>query len=317
MLLLWIPVAADGRRRALHLMLATAFALLLSACAKPVPLPPPADVPYGNGRLWQVEQPGVPPSYVFGTMHVSDSRVYDLPEAIETAYQDADVLLVETDYRRPASRRQLEQYFDLPEGQSLIDLIGRSTYRKLQNLIFRHHLKLGNYFRQQPWVSWMALSDRTVDIGEREDEDKPVLDDWLVLRARKAGREVDYLESGLEQWRSLAAIPMDDQVAMLRAAIDTYYEARVRVDRVAVYLDGNFALSYALWQRRLGHLDPALAERYTARLLDERNLRMVERMLPHMEERSAFVAVGALHLPGEQGLLRLLEARGYSVTRLY
>jgi hypothetical protein len=109
---------------------------------------------------------------------------------------------------------------------------------------------------------------------------------------------------------------MDDQIAMLRSAIDTYYDGRVRIDRVAVYVDGNLALSYALWERRLSHLGPALAQRYTDRLLNYRNRRMVERMMPYMEQRSAFVAVGALHLPGEQGVLRLLERQGYRVTRL-
>lgn len=40
-------------------------------------------------------------------------------------------------------------------------------------------------------------------------------------------------------------------------------------------------------------------------------------MLSYIEQRSAFMAVGALHLPGEQGVLRLLEREGYVVTRLH
>src|SRR3546814_14832469 len=144
----------------------------------------------------------------------------------------------------------------------------------------------------------MALSDRDIPMGREEDAEKPVLDDWLALRARKAGLDVGFLETSLEQWQFFAAIPMDDQIAMLRSAIDTYYDGRVRIDRVAVYVDGNLALSYALWERRLSHLGPALAQRHTDRLLNDRNRRMVERMVPYMEKSSAFVAVGALHLPG-------------------
>jgi hypothetical protein len=44
---------------------------------------------------------------------------------------------------------------------------------------------------------------------------------------------------------------------------------------------------------------------------------MVERLRPRLAEGGAFVAVGALHLPGEEGILRLLERQGYRVTRLY
>src|SRR3546814_10897583 len=98
-----------------------------------------------------------------------------------------------------------------------------------------HRFPLDNFFREHPWVAWMALSDRDIPMGREEDAEKPVLDDWLALRARKAGRDVGFLETSLEQWQSFAAIPMDDQIAMLRSAIDTYYDGRVRIDRVAVY----------------------------------------------------------------------------------
>jgi uncharacterized protein YbaP (TraB family) len=52
------------------------------------------------------------------------------------------------------------------------------------------------------------------------------------------------------------------------------------------------------------------------RLINDRNRRMVERMLPWLREGSAFVAVGALHLAGPEGILRLLSDRGYRVTRV-
>ena len=53
------------------------------------------------------------------------------------------------------------------------------------------------------------------------------------------------------------------------------------------------------------------------RLLDERNARMVERMAPRLTEGDAFIAVGALHLPGERGILNLLAERGYRIFRVY
>ena len=50
-------------------------------------------------------------------------------------------------------------------------------------------------------------------------------------------------------------------------------------------------------------------------LIDERNLRMRDRLLPILEKGDAFVAVGAMHLSGETGLVELLRQSGYTVTR--
>ena len=61
----------------------------------------------------------------------------------------------------------------------------------------------------------------------------------------------------------------------------------------------------------------ALRAKIDKRLLEDRNHRMVERMLPRFDEGGAFIAIGAAHLPGESGVLALLERRGYTVTRLY
>ncbi len=53
------------------------------------------------------------------------------------------------------------------------------------------------------------------------------------------------------------------------------------------------------------------------RLLVRRNANMAERIRVRLKEGNAFVAVGALHLPGDTGLLRLLSTAGYRVTRVY
>ena len=306
-----LPFIRAGVHRLLAL-LSVAFAVLLAGCTAPLPLPERAEIPFNQGRLWLAERPGHAPSYFFGTVHVTDPRVFELPEAVETAFEKAELAVFEVDYRRRSSRKELSQFFYLPEGQLLKHVIGYNTFRDL------HQLNSGFFYsRHQPWVAWMAISDREIPVDRQADPERPVLDDWLLLRARKAGKEVAFLETDLEQWRVFGGIPMEDQVSMLRSAIDTYYGARTRVDRVDIYLKGDLGLLYALRQRSLSHLDPDVARRYTERLLDDRNRRMVERMLPLMREASIFGAVGALHMPGEAGILALLEKQGYRVTRLY
>lgn len=52
-------------------------------------------------------------------------------------------------------------------------------------------------------------------------------------------------------------------------------------------------------------------------LLTQRNRRMAERAEPYLKQGNAFIAVGALHLPGSEGVLSLMAKRGYRVSVVY
>jgi uncharacterized protein YbaP (TraB family) len=64
-------------------------------------------------------------------------------------------------------------------------------------------------------------------------------------------------------------------------------------------------------------MDERLLKLFLLRFNVERNRTMVQRMAPQLAQGGAFVAIGALHLPGETGLLSLLAAQGYGITRVY
>ena len=104
---------------------------------------------------------------------------------------------------------------------------------------------------------------------------------------------------------------------MLRSAIDGYGDTHIKVERVQLYLESKLAVRYALWQRFIEQLEPEVGQRFHERILDGRNRNMTESLLPVFARGSTFVAVGALHMPGEAGILSLLEQRGFTVTRLH
>ena len=112
-------------------------------------------------------------------------------------------------------------------------------------------------------------------------------------------------------------MPEADQITLLKDALDRHYLRRRNVGAVEIYVNGDLAMMYALWHEDLSFLDPRTADRYNRRMIVDRNHIMVERMLPLLETGKAFVAVGSLHMPGEDGILYLLQQRGYRVTRLH
>ena len=88
-------------------------------------------------------------------------------------------------------------------------------------------------------------------------------------------------------------------------------------EMISIYLKRDLPGLQALNEKYTASDNPKLEQKLMAELIDARNLRMLERMAPRLKEGKAFVAVGALHLPGDHGLLRLLERQGYRVSAVY
>lgn len=303
------------------LLIMVVLPVLLAACAKsePPPLPPPVDIPHGQGRIWQIEGQGIETSYLFGTLHVSDPRVLSVPSAVEEAFRKADIAAFESVL--PPGEEDVEVGEDrlkLPEGTTLVSLIGSRAWGQLVSIY-----KGRGYWKPRddikPWVFWRSVGGtRAIFYGnDRErNPNQPILDDWLEDRAREAGKEVVGLETMEENFAIYDGMPMDIQVALLQTALDHYHEETFGIPRVQLYLDGNLAQSRALWELALSRLDPQAARVLDDRLLNDRNRIMVERAVPLMQRATTFIGVGAGHLAGEKGMLRLLEARGYTVTKL-
>jgi len=143
------------------------------------------------------------------------------------------------------------------------------------------------------------------------------LDLVLMQMASAAGKPVAGIETLREQADVFTGFSESDQVAMLHDSV-CYYD-RVQADMLKL-LDMYVARDLAGIVRQANTYeggDADLAERMLKVLISDRNLRMAQRLQPSVQQGGAFIAVGALHLPGADGLLQLLERRGFSVTRVY
>jgi len=111
-----------------------------------------------------------------------------------------------------------------------------------------------------------------------------------------------------------------DQVMMLRRAVTEYEQMPGLIGRmVETWLARDLAGMRRIGDEAAGGSAEAkrLHETFSRRLLNERNVRMATRMQARLKEGGAFVAVGALHLHGDTGVLAELERRGWRVTRVY
>ena len=202
----------------------------------------------------------------------------------------------------------------LPGTQTLDDVIPSADLATVK----AYYEKEGGYethFKYRPYMLAMTLSYAPCEVA-RQTAGLPSLD-AAIATAYKAGEaKIAGLETLLEQFTSMSDMPMPEQVDWLleaielRSEIDDFTETLVRL-----YLAQDTGMLTA-WSRdvTVKHGSEATWLSFKSLLIDTRNKRMAERAAPFIETGNAFIAVGALHLPGEGGLVQLLRDRGYKVT---
>ena len=306
-------VAAVDTRLALpnRLVRLARRAMLLLAAGLLAGVPAAAEEPFAVGRLWQVDAPGVPPSYVFGTFHLPDPRVAPLPPSVTTLLPDIEILAVEL---LPEQLAGLDPSFPmLPDGQGLDDLVAPEIYAALAEMAAERGLPATVVQRMRP-VFATTLLGLPRDVLLRHLTGRPGVDQILVDLASQRGIRVVPLERIEEQLKAFAIIDnagpemLADFVAQ-RDALPAVYEGMVES-----YLSGEILHFTRDQLSLLG--GGAVDDRIVAALLYNRNRRMVDRMEPILQRGHAMIAVGAMHVPGANGILDLLAQRGYTVTRL-
>jgi hypothetical protein len=290
------------------------LAVVLFAVGRPAPAG--AEMPYGQGLLWQIDGAGPAPSYLFGTMHTADEEVTALAPPVLDALERAQSLSLEV-IMTPEAQMSLGFAMMLSDGRTLEQVVGPDLFQRAVTAGRPYGFGQDQFRLFKPWAVMTLLSLPPSEV-KRQAAGEKALDHRLQEAATQRGLALHGLEQIEEQIAMFNDMAEADQIAMLDATIAQSDQVEVMFEKMrAAYLDQNPAQIFEMMQAQQTGVDPGLVETFTERLLDARNERMAERMQPRLAEGGAFVAVGALHLPGESGILKLLEGQGYQLTRLY
>ena len=273
-------------------------------------------VPCGQGLLWKVEHAGITPSYVFGTMHVNDPRVRNLPPPVRSAFNGADLAAFEVVFS-DAVRKQIFQAKLLPEGRALDEILGQRLFDEVADLAAHTGIDRDRLRRMKPWAVLVSLYYPQGEIARFSVGELP-LDVWMQTDAQSRGAAIFGLETAEEQLTIFDEIPEADQITMLRDSTATIRRIDEYIENMTqLYIAGDIGALYTQFFDEVAASNAAYARTFAVKLVNERNRKMVERMEDLLRQGGAFIAVGALHLPGEQGILRLLQRQGYGIVRVY
>ncbi|WP_230987186.1 TraB/GumN family protein [Allorhizobium terrae] len=283
-----------------------------------------AKTPNGQAIFWKIEKPGLKPSYLLGTMHVTDPRVLTMPDGAQTAANAAATIIVESDEvlddKKAAialmAKPELSMFTD---GSTITSHLTPEQVKTLEAGLKKRGLALAAVNRMKPWIIASFVALPACELA-RKAEGVSFLDKRIAQDAAKAGKRVMGLETYAEQLAALNDLPM---AFHLKSLIETLQLGDrmndVNETMIDLYLKGDIGaivpMLEAVSPEPSSTKDPDYAA-FEQRIVLDRNKIMAARAAPTLNQGNVFMAVGALHLPGKAGLVALLRQQGFTVTAM-
>lgn len=262
-----------------------------------------AGVRHTDSLLWRLTSPHGATSHLFGTIHLPAREVGQPTPRLRKLVDESRLLLLEARLDA-AALAEISTLMFLPDDQRLSSLIPHDDFGRAQTLLIPYGIDGRTLQRLKIWAAYTTLSLPPAAVGTP-------LDLVLQQRAEKAGVEVRGLESLREQMGVFDAISLADQRSLLHETICHHADNQQQMRRIVdAYRAGDLARVEAL----SAPVQTPAERRLHERLVRARNHLLVGRMQAALETGGVLVAIGALHLPGDEGVLALLEARGFEVT---
>lgn len=274
-----------------------------------------------QGLFWQIQKDGEQIGHIFGTFHSNDERVVDLVPVVEDTLVAASSFSMEA---FPGARyfnphwgfKNIIDDMTLPEGKTLRGLIGEKTYARVEALLIEQGVQSERILRLKPWAAMNELSKHSFRGGEKHGE---IMDHLLYELAGSHVSDLYQVETLEELMAAYYAFPVDAQIGLLRDRLETHGELSQTFEEMTqAYLREDLQRMLELSTGFISSesITEGFDKVYLKHVLHIRNIVMAHHMLAPLRRKNAFIAVGALHLHGDKGVLELLEDYGYTVSRV-
>lgn len=264
--------------------------------------------------LWEISGNGLKqPSYLYGTYHLLNSSYLNtVPEVMER-FMESRGLVVETEIDS-AKMMQLSTLMVMPDNK-LSNLLSKEDYGLVNQEVkeqFGFELSMAEQMKPMTLMLMLSLKEyQRVEVLKNYTGEP--LDMYFANYNKKSKKKVTTLETMEQQFSFLNNHPLDKQAEQLVAYVKNKDAAMQLSNKlVQLYFDKDLAGIWAIsheYNELTGGGDLAY-------MADDRNKDWMTKLPAIMKEQSTFIAVGAAHLPGENGLLQLLQRAGYTVKPL-
>jgi uncharacterized protein YbaP (TraB family) len=280
-----------------------------------------AKTPNGAGLLWKIEKEGAEPSFLFGTMHMTDPRVVTLPPKAQAAFDTAASVVIETtdvldQKKMMASFMENPELMMFTDKTTLTSMLSPEEVKIAEEALSKRGIPLASVIKMKPWVLASMVSLPACELA-RKAAGEPILDINLAKQAEANGKALGGLETAKSQLEAMASLPLEFhmegliETLKLGDRMDDVIETMIEI-----YVSGDTGMFWPFFRAALpsGDSEGGYAA-FEETMITSRNAIMAREAKPFLDKGGAFVAVGALHLPGDEGVIEFLRKDGYTLTR--
>lgn len=284
------------------------FSLALFTCVFILTLT--AQKPQPSSLLWEIKGNGLQkPSYLFGTMHVSQKVAFHLGEPWYNAIDKVDVVAMElnpeTWLKELMASDLLQASFDQAAGMAKLS----KTFEKERYAIGKDRAtNIAGALNEDPALVNSIMYRYSAPMGDYEE------DSWLDMYLYQTGRKKNKLATGLESFEesmlslNKASMPDKEKENFYENAFGNKSKQEDLYQQIqSAYRNGNIDLLDSLNRK-------TSTKNLHKYLIVQRNERFVTRLDSLMKSKSVFAGVGAGHLAGDEGMISMLRKLGYTVT---
>ncbi|CAN5311127.1 TraB/GumN family protein [soil metagenome] len=260
-----------------------------------------------NSLLWQISGNGLPHNaYLFGTMHVKDKRVFDFSKNMTTAFDTCKAFAMEIALE-PDIYKDIFKMMVADKDYRMEDYLKPEELQKLDNFLKKEFgFKLELFKQIKPVFLYIIMSGTGMSV-----DNEHFLDEHLFLQAKQKGKTIVGIETLEEQIKALDGLSIREQLDLVLDAVDSFGKNKKLEQKLLKYYQ----------KQQLSEIAKLIEETSNAKitelLLTKRNYVMADRISKLVQRESVFIAIGAGHLPGKEGVIELLRKKGYTVEPVY
>jgi hypothetical protein len=260
--------------------------------------------------LWEISSPLTnEKSYLFGTIHLIEKEFFQFPDFLKEKINQSTNIIFETPYPNSTNIRSLML---IPNNENIFSYLNENEKNKIliwsaENLKMDENEFLENYGNFKPFVLFQTITQLPF-------LDKSVSYEQEIYKiVKNSSKKIEGLETIEEQIELLDKIPLEIQKKQLFFAIDsTILSQKILREMQLAYKQQDL--------QKIEHWIDIESKRSDFSIDDfifKRNKKWLTKIVSKINTNSTFIAVGAGHLSGEDGLINLLKKEGFKLKSIY